>query len=92
VDILAERTLEAAASCGVRAITLSGGVAANLALREHLEQESSPRGFRVITPSLPLCTDNAAMVAGLGEHLLQARRQASLDLNAFARMEVASWA
>jgi N6-L-threonylcarbamoyladenine synthase len=40
----------------------------------------------VIFPSLKLCTDNAAMVAGLGCRLLAAGRRDGLELNAEARV------
>jgi N6-L-threonylcarbamoyladenine synthase len=40
----------------------------------------------VIFPSLKLCTDNAAMVAGLGYHLLSSGRRDGLELTAEARV------
>jgi N6-L-threonylcarbamoyladenine synthase len=62
-----------------------GGVAANSRLRERLAAEP---GLEVIFPSLALCTDNAAMVAGLGWQLLRDGKTASLDLNAEARVSM----
>jgi N6-L-threonylcarbamoyladenine synthase len=44
------------------------------------------KGLEVIFPSLKLCTDNAAMVAGLGFHSVVAGKVSSLSLNAEARV------
>jgi N6-L-threonylcarbamoyladenine synthase len=83
VDILVDRLLKAARHTGLGTIVAGGGVAANSYLRRRLAAES---GLRVIFPSLKLCTDNAAMVAGLGFRLLAAGRRSGLELNAEARV------
>jgi N6-L-threonylcarbamoyladenine synthase len=83
VDILVDRLLKAARHTGLTTIVAGGGVAANSYLRRRLAEE---RGLRVIFPSLKLCTDNAAMVAGLGYRLLAAGRRDDLSLNAEARV------
>lgn len=83
VDILVDRLLKASRHTGLDTIVAGGGVAANSYLRRRLGEE---RGLRVIFPSLKLCTDNAAMVAGLGYRLLAAGRRDGLELNAEARV------
>jgi N6-L-threonylcarbamoyladenine synthase len=83
VDILVDRLLKAARRTGLTTVVAGGGVAANSYLRRRLAEE---RGLRVIFPSLKLCTDNAAMVAGLGCRLLAAGRRDELSLNAEARV------
>jgi N6-L-threonylcarbamoyladenine synthase len=83
VDILVDRLLKAARHTGLATVVAGGGVAANSYLRRRLAAE---RGLRVIFPSLKLCTDNAAMVAGLGCRLLAAGRRDGLELNAEARV------
>jgi len=83
VDILVDRLLKAARHTGLATIVAGGGVAANSYLRRRLAGE---RGLRVIFPSLKLCTDNAAMVAGLGYRLLCSGRRDELALNAEARV------
>jgi N6-L-threonylcarbamoyladenine synthase len=85
IDILVERVLLAASDTGLRRVVVGGGVAANSRLRERLGGESA---LEVIFPSLALCTDNAAMVAGLGWHLLRDGKTAGLDLNAEARVSM----
>jgi N6-L-threonylcarbamoyladenine synthase len=83
VDILVDRVLKAARHTGLTTIVAGGGVAANGYLRARLNGET---GFRVIFPSPKLCTDNAAMVAGLGCRLLAAGARSGFELNAEARV------
>jgi N6-L-threonylcarbamoyladenine synthase len=82
VDVLVEKTMMAAESCGVRTIALAGGVASNSLLRESLRKEAVAGGFEFILPSPGLCTDNAAMIAAAGFHLHAAGRRSSLSLDA----------
>ncbi len=67
VNILLSRLLLAIKDTGIRRIVAGGGVAANSLLREELMQR---RDLECIFPSLKLCTDNAAMIAGIGYHYL----------------------
>jgi N6-L-threonylcarbamoyladenine synthase len=83
IDILVDRTLAAASDTGLRRIVAGGGVAANSYLRERMAAE---QGVEVIFPSLKLCGDNAAMVAGFGFHELAAGRVSDFSLNAEARV------
>ena len=50
-------------------IAVAGGVAANSAIRAGLETVSADHGLRFVAPPLPLCTDNAAMIAWAGVEL-----------------------
>ncbi len=60
VDILVEKTANAASEYGVREVLVAGGVAANAELRARLtERLTIPFHY----PPLVLCTDNAAMIA-----------------------------
>ncbi len=85
IDILVDRALAAAEDNGLRRIVAGGGVAANSYLRERLAAES---GVEVIFPSLTLCTDNAAMVAGFGYHALRDGKASDFSLNAEARVRM----
>jgi N6-L-threonylcarbamoyladenine synthase len=84
IDILVDRTVKAARHMHLGRIVVGGGVAANSYLRRRLSEQTD---FEVIFPSLRLCTDNAAMVAGLGFHLLDRGDRSGLDLNARARIK-----
>lgn len=51
-------------------LVVAGGVAANTALREKLQEVAAGEGMTLAAPPLRLCTDNAAMIAWAGiEHL-----------------------
>ncbi len=85
VDVLASKLMKAAQKAGVARVALSGGVAANGALRERVAAEAASRGYEVYIPPVSLCTDNAATVAGLAFHRLKAGEPSALDFDAYAR-------
>jgi N6-L-threonylcarbamoyladenine synthase len=67
IDCVIDRTRIALAKAGeVEALVVAGGVAANQAMRGALEALAGAHGLRFVAPPLPLCTDNAAMIAWAG--------------------------
>ena len=76
VDVLVTKTVRASIEERVREIALSGGVAANKALRAAL-QAASPVPVRIPPPIL--CTDNAVMIAACGYYRFLRGERAALD-------------
>ena len=82
VDVLVGKALDAAERHGARSLIVGGGVTANGRLRERLRRETEGRRLRLHLAAGALCTDNAAMTAGIGCCLLEAGRVAPLDIEA----------
>ncbi len=85
VDVLVEKTLRAAARNSISRVVICGGVAANSRLRERFRNDASRSGIDIFIPPPSLCTDNAAMIAVMGGHLLQGGQRDGFDLNAVSR-------
>ncbi len=84
VDILVYKSVHAAKSTGSKAITLTGGVAANSQLRASLKTAAVEIGAEVYYPPMSLCTDNGAMIAGIAYQKYQQGLRDGLSLNAAA--------
>jgi N6-L-threonylcarbamoyladenine synthase len=76
VDSLVTKAVAAAEEHEVSQIILSGGVAANSALRSELVDRAT---VPVLVPPPALCTDNGAMIAACGYYRLQVGDVAKLD-------------
>jgi N6-L-threonylcarbamoyladenine synthase len=95
VDSLVEKTrraLEIPESEAVRGLYLAGGVAANGPLRARFGELAQRRRLRFRPPPLAYCTDNAAMIAWAGRIRLLEQGPDSLEIGAFARGGLSSWA
>ena len=89
VDVLVQKAIRAAREKNAKAITLTGGVAANSQLRHTMRESGEEIGVEVYYPPIQLCTDNAAMIAGLGYHKYREGLSDGLNLNAFATASIA---
>jgi N6-L-threonylcarbamoyladenine synthase len=86
VDCVLDRTSRAIAAAGeVTALVVAGGVAANTAIRAALESLAVASGLRFVAPPLALCTDNAAMIAWVGQERRALGEESPLDVAARPR-------
>lgn len=85
-DVLAAKSARAiAASPGITAFAVAGGVAANQLLRARLTAAAESAGVAFLAPPLRLCTDNAAMIAWAGLERFRAGGRDDLTLAARPR-------
>jgi N6-L-threonylcarbamoyladenine synthase len=89
VDALVSRALLASREQGIPRVVLAGGVSANSRLREKMTDACERKGVRVFLPARAFCTDNAAMVALLGQRRLASGVSSGLDLAAYASSRLA---
>ena len=85
VGMLMKRVDKALKDTGLKRISAGGGVAANSLVRSSLKAYEE-KGYEVSFPSLKLCTDNGAMVAGLGYRYIADGVRSDFDLTASARV------
>ncbi|MEI6609889.1 MAG: tRNA (adenosine(37)-N6)-threonylcarbamoyltransferase complex transferase subunit TsaD [Deltaproteobacteria bacterium] len=85
VDVLVEKTMRAVRDNDIRQVVVCGGVAANGRLREKFAEVAAKNKVDLFIPQVVLCTDNAAMIAAIGEIMLKNGHRDSLDLNAISR-------
>jgi N6-L-threonylcarbamoyladenine synthase len=67
-----------------RSLLIGGGVSANTAIRAAVLELGRELGVPVFIPPMRYCTDNAAMIAGLGHSLLAKGKVASLAMETVA--------
>ena len=83
VKILLSRLFKAVEDTGIKTVVAGGGVAANSRLRSMLAER---KDIRCIFPPLKLCTDNGAMIAGVGYHFLKRGDTSPWNTTACARV------
>ena len=88
VDSLADTFLKAADQTGARKLAVAGGVSANRLLRRELAKRCHATGRELYLPDLPLCGDNAAMIASQGYYEFLAGNRAGSSLNACAQRSI----
>ncbi len=76
-DVLTAKTVRAALDLGVGTVVVAGGVAANGRLRALVEERCRAAGLTLRVPRPGLCTDNGAMIAAVGAHVVAASGAAS---------------
>jgi len=88
VDVLAAKARKAAQQIGAKTVALGGGVAANSLLRSTMTTLCAESGWRLVLPSMGMCTDNAAMIASAGWYRLVADGPSSMDMGAMPNLKL----
>ena len=88
VDVLVDKTLQAAKEYGIDKIALAGGVASNSALRAGMEAACKKAGKTLFFPSPVYCTDNAAMIGAAAYYEYKKGVRHGLDLNAVPNLKI----
>ncbi|MBU0759571.1 MAG: tRNA (adenosine(37)-N6)-threonylcarbamoyltransferase complex transferase subunit TsaD [Candidatus Omnitrophica bacterium] len=83
--VIVKNCLKALERYGLKTLVVGGGVSANSRLREMFAFEESARGIKTYFPPRELCSDNAAMVAGLAYRMHKKGVRAGLDITAVVR-------
>lgn len=78
VDILFNKTMQAARDFKAKEILVAGGVSANKALRTAFQSQTE---FKVNIPAFSLCTDNAAMIAAAGYYRYASGHVSTMDMD-----------
>lgn len=66
IDTLSKKCLRAIKQTGHKELVISGGVSANISLRETLAKMGQKHRFKSYFPSMKYCSDNGAMIAFAG--------------------------
>lgn len=90
IDVLVEKTYQAAQEYEVKDVIVAGGVAANNGLRTALEKRFEQEKQTLHIPPIALCTDNAAMIAAAGSVLYEHNIFSSMHLNAHPSLPLSS--
>ncbi len=88
VKMLLKKLEKASRETGIKQIAIAGGVSANSALRNSLNQLASEKNWSVYIPKFEYCTDNAAMIAMAAHFKYEKKDFASLDTAPLARMPI----
>jgi len=87
VDVLVGKAMLAVEQTGRKRLVVGGGVIANQRLRAELARAAAARGVEVYLPSMPLCTDNARMIAYRGWVVHEARGGDAPDTDVYTTFD-----
>ncbi len=83
IKSLIKKTIKAMKQYGISELIVAGGVAANKKLRQTLQQELEKEipGSKLRVPEIPLCMDNAAMIASAAFFLEPVKNPLEIQAN-----------
>ena len=87
VDYLMDKLKNTVKKTGIREIAIGGGVSANSGIRKALRDAEGSLGWKTYIPKFEYCTDNAAMIAMVGELKFKQEMFSSNDAMSHARMK-----
>ena len=87
IDVLVEKLKNAADLTNCKNCVVAGGVAANQFLRQYSKKQIGDRN--IIYPDPSFCTDNAAMIAYLGEKYISIGKTSKLNFSILPNMKIA---
>ena len=87
VDYLMDKLKNAVKKTGIKEIAIGGGVSANSSIRKALKDAESKYGWKTHIPKFEYCTDNAAMIAIVGELKYRQGLFTSSEVTASARLK-----
>ncbi|PKP25984.1 MAG: tRNA (adenosine(37)-N6)-threonylcarbamoyltransferase complex transferase subunit TsaD [Bacteroidetes bacterium HGW-Bacteroidetes-2] len=87
VSYLMDKLKNAVKHTGIKEIAIGGGVSANSGIRKALQDAEEKYGWKTHIPRFEFCTDNAAMIAMVGELKYRKSDFSSLDTSSKARMQ-----
>ena len=88
VSYLMDKLKNAVKETGIKEIAIGGGVSANSGIRAALKDAEKRYGWKSHIPKFEYCTDNAAMIAMVGELKFKEKLFAENDVVAKARMKL----
>lgn len=88
VDYLMDKLKNAVKQTGIKEVAIGGGVSANSGIRNALLEAQKRRGWKVHIPKFEYCTDNAAMIAIVGELKYKQELFADQDVVADSRLKI----
>ncbi|MCH7785165.1 MAG: tRNA (adenosine(37)-N6)-threonylcarbamoyltransferase complex transferase subunit TsaD [Bacteroidetes bacterium] len=88
VDYLMDKLKNAVELTGIKEVAIGGGVSANSGIRTALIEAEKKYSWKTHIPKIEYCTDNAAMIAMVGELKYKQGLFAKYDVVAKARMKM----
>lgn len=87
VEYLMDKIKKAVKQTGIKEVAIGGGVSANSGIRKALKGAEDKYGWKTHIPKFEYCTDNAAMIAIVGELKYKNQEFSELNIGSKARME-----